>query len=443
MSNRTIIFAALDAMSDTPRRILVISPYFAPEEHPRAHRWKTICETWAHTGHQVTVVCGKVKADKTYQSAVGLTVQRVGHASLRNRLFRIESGEVAVSGSQWLKGIWKWLFDLFSKWLRPRFFPDEANQLFLPGARRVLLDMLSKDHFDLIVTVSKPFSTHLLGAEIKKKHSALYWIADCGDPWVAGMPLAVPESKFTAAAQLEAETLALADCVAVTHARVAELLRRSYNLNHLLVVPPILSGAYNASDILPHRAPSRDDHIIELAYFGALYAPERDATLLMAWANAIRTTAPELGRRIRVRIYGTVQPGIAMQLMQEPMVHLVGQIERDEVVREMACADILLHLGNSNDFLLPSKLVEYIASNLPILHLGYHEADACTEFLSAWGQCYQVMVMRDGKFAEGDIQKLIPFLLGTDARRNQIHGQLHEACSPAAIASAYLSVLTS
>jgi hypothetical protein len=45
--------------------------------------------------------------------------------------------------------------------------------------------------------------------------------------------------------------------------------------------------------------------------------------------------------------------------------------------------DVLLHIGNSTDFQLPSKAVDYLSTGKPIVHLSYVESDPFVAFVEA------------------------------------------------------------
>jgi hypothetical protein len=418
-------------MSDK-QSILVITPYFAPETHPRAHRWSAICSAWAEEGHDVTVICGKLNRNVEVGTR-NHAIYRAGHASLKNKYFK--PGTQSAHSSTF--GIKKWLSELFIGWIRPRLLPDEAMRLFVPKAQKLALETCANKNFTLLVTVSKPFSTHLIGVAIKKQFPDLNWIADCGDPWVAGLSHAVPRDKLDWAIALEKSTLAEADLVCVTSDRLANLFKQEYQLTKVAVIPPLLEVA----TAMPHIGLSKEtpEEILTICYFGALYAPERTGEIIIAWCKAFKIAAPELAQRTKIKLYGTIQPALLSRLDTEPMIEHLGQIQKNEMVEHVQAADVLLNVGNQVDFLLPSKLVEYVSYQKPILHLGYFKHDACTDFLSAWSHAWMAGIMRDEKFAEGDMKNTIPFLLGSQARQKANLASFTDTFNEKAIASAYLN----
>ena len=178
-------------------KLLIVSAWYKPFVHPRAHRWSALAEYWAKKGHEVHVITARVNTPKGLTNLNGVFVHRVGFDSLKEYVYQITGekngrGRVDVKPAQatWYWAILEWLYRQIWKRI---YFPDDTCIWYFP-AKRKLLKLLSTEKFDGLITVSLPFTDHLLGLAAKEKYLGLPWIADTGDPF--SFQAKAPNSSF-------------------------------------------------------------------------------------------------------------------------------------------------------------------------------------------------------------------------------------------------------
>ena len=192
--------------------------------------------------------------------------------------------------------------------------------------------------------------------KIKDLYPNLYWLSDHGDPYATGIQMPLARILRQHSKRLEAQVLQASDSVVVTNVRLASLLQHAYALTEKpVVIPPLLDAIETAK-----FRPKADDDQLILAYFGAFYTPERSGDILIRFCALLRTYAPAFAQRIAIHVYGTMQPDIADRLSREPLIQLKPALSRADAQMQMQMSQILLHIGNDIDFLLPSKAVEYL-----------------------------------------------------------------------------------
>ncbi len=393
-------------------KVLIVTAWYHPFIHPRAHRWTAVAKYWAAKGHEVHVLTARVGDAPKSAMLDGVQVHRIGFDSLKEwlyHIFRVKNGRGRVgappSKSGALLRVLEWGYKAIWKNL---FFPDDACIWCFP-AKRKMSQLLEKEQFDAIITVSLPFTDHLLGLAAKKKHPALFWLADIGDPF--SIQAKAPNNSWLYKRknlQFERKVLEIADAVTVTTAATIKAYEKLFGAGitqKMSVIPPLFS--------LP--APfTRNEHLrkgINLGYFGALYAPTRTPDALLLLLDKVFTLRPDLQEELTVHFYGEIFPEFYEQLTKSTSIHiqLHGLRSRSETWAAMQSMDILVNIGNTTDFQLPSKAVEYLAAGKSILNLSYVEDDPFAQFFEGNGLVFNLLV-RDGAITEEQVLGFLDWL---------------------------------
>ena len=366
-------------------RLLIVTAWYHPFIHPRAHRWTALAEQWAAEGHEIHVLCSGRVGEPAEATLNGVHLHRVGFDSLKELAYRLtgdKNGRGRVGAGVQAPGILMrlgaWLYRTAWKSL---YFPDDACIWYWPAKRKALtlLDLLEPD---ALITVSLPFTGHLIGLAARKNTRGLYWLADMGDPFaVQWQPLNNAFLYGRLNRLLERKVLEQADAVAVTTTQTKEKFRAHYGDEAVVamhIVPPLLHPLPGVSERRAFMA--KQSGKIRMAYFGALYAPTRTPDAFLDLMERSFAAQPELRERLEVHFYGEIFPEFYGMLQQRPFIHLHGLRPRAEVRTVMQDMDILLNIGNLSDIQLPSKAVEYLASGKPVVHLSYSETDPFLEF---------------------------------------------------------------
>ena len=397
-------------------KILLVTAWYFPFIHPRAHRWTAIAEHWAKEGHTVQVLTAQVKECTHFQNLNGVQVHRVGFDSLKEWFFyrfgtRMARGRVGgLPKKPGLLGrVAAWGYQVIWKNL---FFPDDACIWYFP-ARRKLKQLLEQENFEVIITVSLPFTGHLLGLfahRYKFKHPAKpFWIADIGDPFsFQAKPPNNPLLFDRINRRLERRVLETADAITVTTPATLLKYRQQFgerSVANISVLPPLLTNPLLAGSPL-HVFPSKS---IKIGYFGALYAPTRTPDAFLDLLAQTFSKRPDLRTRLEIHFYGEVFPEFYAKLSAEPGIHLHGLQGRADAWLAMQSMDILLNIGNTTDFQLPSKAVDYLASGKPVLHLSYVDQDPFVSFFKDFPALFVLKMDHRGLW-EGDIDRWLHWL---------------------------------
>ncbi len=375
-------------------RILIITARYAPFIGPRAHRWTAVAEYWASAGHEVHVICPKYVDTSPECRLKGVHLHRVGLDSLKELAYRwlasgAGRGRVGERPAQpgWTTRVGNWLYEQVWKKI---YFPDDAL-LWRRAALLKALQLLEKQHFDAMVTVALPFTAHLVGLVVKKQHPALKWLADTGDPFAFQPRFAAGRGNLYTpwAKRLEKQVLLSADRSVVTTEAALHVFRKYYGAEavaHMIVIPPLLHPRPGNPEQREHA-----DLPLHLGYFGTFYSPVRTPDAFLRLLEAGFRLRPEWRQRLVIHFYGEIFPEMLSRLSGFPEIRLHGLRSREESRAAMLQMDGLIHIGNTTDFQLPSKIVEYLAAQKPVFHLSYVAADP---FESFWGNAEGLTVVR-------------------------------------------------
>lgn len=406
-------------------KVLVVSHEYTPSHTPRAFRWTAVAEALAARGHQVDVVCRAIPGTPRDEVRGGVAVHRVGGGAvgaLRRRL----RGAAAAPGPPPLTSATpppagaaaavRWVYDRSWKQL---YWPDFAWRWYLPAARRAEA-LLERGGHDRLVTVSHPFTGHLVGARLRARHPRLPWVMDVGDPFafIEGTPTNNPRLYGRLNYRVERGLLQAASAVAVTtdgtRARYAEVFPES--AGKLAVIPPLLS--------LP-PAPPEDARFLEvrpgrlpMVFVGALHPRLRTPERLLALFRALLETP--LGPRLELHFVGPLNGCDAAfapyaELMGE-RVFRHGAVPRADALAAMHQAAVLVNLGNRSGYQLPSKVVEYVATGRPVLNLPGAADDASVAFFAGYPAALQLGHQEpDGSEAVACVARFVERGVGADA----------------------------
>ncbi len=363
-------------------KILIVSAWYSPAIHPRAHRWANIASHWAAKGHSVTVLTSRHAGGPLGESMEkGVRVIRVGHSALHEAisnllgLNRVKGGTAAQpqhSGMliRVLYACYQWLWKY---WI----FPDDAFVWYFP-ARTKLYQLIESEGFDRMITVSMPFTGHCLGLSAKRKFADRMplWLADIGDPFSSTESRPFWHARM--GRKWERCLLHEADVLCLTTAALQNHYLRTFNglkADKFRVIPPLFVPYTTEVGEIPV-----DKTSIAIGYFGHLYYPVRPPEVFLHFLSALQTHHPDLYDKLEFHFYGDLNPLVKSKIEHLPNLICHGLSSREHAAAKMQSMDILLNIGNRSSIQLPSKAVDYLASGRPVLHLSLTEDDPFSSF---------------------------------------------------------------
>jgi glycosyltransferase involved in cell wall biosynthesis len=243
-----------------------------------------------------------------------------------------------------------------------------------------------------VVSVSEPFTGHLVGLDLRERLPEARWLVDLGDPFsfLERTPTNNRALYRRLNAAVEREVFRRADAAAVTTVPTRDIYRKLFpeSAAKVHVVPPLAPDL----DALPPHPPVFSGDRVRLVYSGTLLRAIRSPEFLLRLFETLQRT--RFAGRVELHFLGNV--GDCRECF-EPYrgwigrgIFLHGKVSREHAVQAMREAAVLVNLGNDTSFQLPSKVLEYAALGKPVLNLSASGDDSSARFLTGYpaAQCW-------------------------------------------------------
>ncbi|MEE8576131.1 MAG: glycosyltransferase [candidate division Zixibacteria bacterium] len=363
--------------------------------NPRAFRWSAIAEQFASAGHTVDIVCSWMPGLATQEGLNGVTVHRVGGSMLEKIRSAVRpSSRSTTAGtsnsyarrslvSKILSSVRTVARSLHDLTWKNMYWPDYAC-LWVGPASAKAIELVESKEFDRIITVSDPFSVHLVGRRLKRECPNLPWLVDIGDPFCFRHDTPTNNHWLYRALnyRCEREIFEMADRITVTvestRAKYADLFPESDA--KIEVIGPLLKTSDVTNESYSVFEPTSRK---KLLFIGTLYRAIRNPQFLLELFSQLSERNDDWVELHFVGGYDDCRDicdSFKERLGNRLFFH--GLMPRETVMQSVEEADLLINIGNSNPYQLPSKLVEYASAGKPILNISSIENDSSKIFLS-------------------------------------------------------------
>tara|TARA_B100001057_G_scaffold105852_1_gene103427 strand:- start:493 stop:1725 length:1233 start_codon:yes stop_codon:yes gene_type:complete len=340
------------------KKILIVTHQYLPHVSPRTTRWKLLVEELISKGHEVTILTGMYPDfDKNNVKMLyfGNKNNMNVVSNLRARSQQVSSGE---SIKKFFYGSLKKIYRLFINYLA---WPDYSMFWVYQIYRN--RNNISKD-YDVIISVSLPFSSHIAAYLINKKIKK-QWIMDIGDPFT--LKVDAPENNRFLYSGLnkryEKRFYSQADKILFTHQDALSNHKKFFNIpsSKLIVASPISNfdnDLFNKT--LSYNYSTRP---IKMSYFGIFTKGVRSPN---SFLDLIKNN-----KELEFSWYVNED---SEKIIKSCNIYLDNHNFYSHVSREDAqqlmvnSAHCLLSIGNKNPNQIPSKVIEYLATGKPIIH---------------------------------------------------------------------------
>ena len=434
-------------------RLLIISYSYAPAVTPRALRWHVVAKELRARGHQVDVLTAG--PDTTTTQLDGITVYTVperGFGAFVRRFFHrathtVTTTDVATAapaGAQGNGGLLKFAFRLVravhKRTWQKLYWPDSTHAWIRPATQKAL-SLIAAQQYDRLISVSLPFSAHVVAAQVKNSQPGLFWLMDMGDPFSLEHAMPLNHQHLWQAKNFATEQRYLQQAAAISV--TTDLTKKAYSDafgafvgDKVRVIPPLYTARQQ-----PRPTPFTTGNKLRLVYTGSLHkAIRRPNELLALFAKLLDT---QLSKRLELHIVGPENDASSdflpyQRLEQSGKLYRHGPVPHQQAQAFQQHADVLVNIGNATPYQLPSKVVDYLASGKPILNLAQHPDDSAAAFFADYPRALTLLPPLDIAQVDTVVRFLLRPLPELDgARQTQ---RLHSH-TPAAIGDAYNNLL--
>ncbi len=427
-------------------RVLVISHSYCPANDPRAFRWSAICEYWAQSGIIVDVVCSVSTATSPqFELLNAVNVYRVPDPSQR---FRSNEGakndEKNVIPLSWSGRIRKFLYSLVKKTIVMVRWPDHA-WLWIPKAYKRTAHLLETHHYDGIFSVAVPFSSHVVAMLLGRKRSGIEWVCDYGDPFSFLKELPMNNTRLYKKINkfIEGKLINASQKISVT---TSETLKEYVSYlgvpkKWLHVIPPVVGNNYIDASIYNTQGNSIKESI-NLIFAGTLYSKIRNPKYLLELVSKLRTKLPNY--QLKIHFYGRIGD---CQSEFDPYIDAIndwiflhGIVNKDDMMNVYKNADVLVNIGNTTAYQVPSKVIEYMSTGLPILNITSVARDSSVSVLEDYPSAFSLF--QNVGISDTTLDEICTFINGSrQVDKNKVNKIMAQYQLPE-VANAYIDLFS-
>ena len=342
-----------------PPKLIVVSYSYPPKEEPRAIQVSRLLK---HLKASTVLVC-EGNHDSDGNSTQGLGTMD----SFLEQTLRVPFPNAL--GRDLLRRVSNRLY--LPVWSRT---PDHLRP-WKKSVLKTIDQFMSTQNYqpDVVVTFAFPLIDNIIGLELKRRWN-LPWLAHFSDPWVDS-PFRIDDPLTHALnVRLERSVIQHADRLVFTSNETAALVMQKYDpalRSKVRIVP----HAYESN--LFGGVPKNDDGRLVVRYLGDLYLSRTPKPLFKA-LEILSSSHPELLQRFCFEIVGDVHEldmeGMGLSRLPPGLVVIQQRVNYSESLALMTSAAGLMVIDapvakNTESVFLPSKLIEYVGADRPIIGL--------------------------------------------------------------------------
>ncbi len=333
---------------------------------PRTIQVHRLLRHWSRAGHDVHVVCAE--PDTAPCPAHDHELSGPGEPGYHvHQVPSPEAAHVARFRRLFPHRGWRRRAALYV-WGRLLSLPD-PQRYWVRAAAREVCRLIRRSSFDILITFGNPMSDHLVGL-MAKRTTGIRWLAHFSDPWVDNAYRSLPPAVRHVNRLLERSVAAKADHAVFVSDATRRLVTRKYPCpwrRRSRTIPHYFGGVD-----LPAPDPSSSPMVFR--HIGTFYG-HRTPEPLFAAIEVLKRRDPTLLDEVTFEMIGPTYPPSLMPGWLSAFDLPQGVSSREPVPHReslslMASSHVLISFdadADGSNVFLPSKLVDYLGANRPLL----------------------------------------------------------------------------
>lgn len=248
------------------------------------------------------------------------------------------------------------------------------RKIYFEKIFKIAAQIIKKHELNLVFSFANPQDSNILGAMLKKK-LGIKFISHFSDPWYGNPYNSFSQRVAKKILKLEKFVIRESDRVIFTNEEARDLVMRKYPprwQKKVRIIPP----CYDPNDY--SAIAKRDAKEFIFSYIGAFYE-QRSPEMFFSALSKMLAENEDLRFKVKVRLVGAVSSysGYSEKHLREAIkrynlekiVEIIASVEHRRSLAYMKMSDCLIVIDA--DFrpspFLPSKLIDYAASQVPII----------------------------------------------------------------------------
>lgn len=363
----------------TKRKVLIITYYWPPAGGPGVQRWLKFVKYLPEYNIQPIVFIPENPnypiVDESLTSEVSKDITIIKHPI--NEPYKW-AGFLSKSSKTISKGIIadqkeQSFIEKAMLFVRGNFFIPDARVGWVKPSVTFLLDYISEENIETIITTGPPHSVHLVGLQLKQKLD-VKWLADFRDPWTTigyHKQLKLTSASKAKHKSLEKQVLSASDQIIVTSFTTKKEFQE-------ITDKPIevITNGYDDEAYVDFKIDSK----FTLSHIGSLLS-KRNPEVLWKVLNDLVKENEDFSKDIQLNFIGSVSENVLKSIQKHNLsdyVNKVGYISHNKAIKYQKKSQVLLLIeidSEDTKCIIPGKLFEYMISNRPIVALGPNDSD--------------------------------------------------------------------
>ena len=319
------------------KKILIVCRSFFPEISPRANRAFELVTEFALMGHEVVVYTRNSNQEhKTFADAHGIKI---------NYYARHHMPDIVVRANKIVFLLTKTLNKLLYLII---YYPYIEDAFSIPKA------ISKEERFDLLISIAFPHSVHWGVAKAIRNYPkiALKWVADCGDPFM-GNTLEIKRPFYFK--YIEKWFCRKANFISVPVEHAVNAYYPEFR-DKIVIIPQ----GFKFEEVNNHRL---RNSVPTFLYAGLFIPQHRDPRPFLEYLLRINKDFKFL---IYTKQHDLVKPYSAKS---GGRISIHDYIPRGSLLQKIAEMDFTVNFDNNIEEMIPSKLIDYVIANKPILNI--------------------------------------------------------------------------
>ena len=363
----------------TQKKVLILTYYWPPSGGSGVQRWMYFAKHLKSLGWEpIVVTVDEEKAsygvldESLNQEVDGIRVIKTSTREPLQLYSRLTTGSKK-------KGIpqgevkRKSVFGKLSAFIRGNFFIPDARIGWVPFALKAARKIIAKEQIKTIITTGPPHSSHLIGLQLQKEFK-VNWFVDFRDPWsdvFYNKDLYRRSRAVSKDLKLELQVLQAAQGIITTvDGRLHESLIEKAPAQKFYALP----NGFD-SELMNRVTVEKNSHYLHVVYTGLL-THNQPYNGVFKILNDLSATQP-----IKLSLAGNIAPDIINEIkVSFPKIDTIfhGYLSHKEAIGLMKSANLLINfifIGAQTQ-MISGKILEYIATEIPILSIGNPDSEA-------------------------------------------------------------------
>ena len=388
-------------------KYLIVTHQFLPHVSPRTTRWKLLVDELVSLGHEVTVLTGT----KQHSQDSNIEIIFVGNSRASNVVVSLRNQSNSLDSKNRIKSIiFKLLKKVYRFVIRNFAWPD-YTMFWLISVFKVRKKLNLE--YDVLVTVSLPFSSHIAGYLINKKMGKP-WIMDVGDPFT--LKTTAPENNSFLYGRLnkhyETKFYQQASKVLFTHDDARKIHIKEFQIN-----PSITAVGQPISKFREHlyeqtKNYNYTNNDIKFGYFGIFTHGVRTPVNFINFLDKFQNY------EMHWYINSDSESILQKNTLDSSKHNFNSHVARDEALQLMTKSfHCLVSIGNLNPNQIPSKVIEYIATGKPVIHFAEIKDDPVIHISDEFDNLFIITKNTDINIFKKDLNKFFSEIDNFDSKK--------------------------